>query len=558
VKRRTAELAEQEFDLLIVGGGIFGACAAWDAALRGFSVALIEKEDFGSGASANSFKMVHGGIRYLQHADIRRLRNSCFERSAMLRIAPHLVEPLPIVIPTYGYLQQGKPFLGTGMLLYDLLTYDRNRDIHDKARHIPISRFLSRRQTLDLFPDINRSGLTGATVFSDGQMYNPTRLVLAFVQSAAEAGARICNYIEATSFVKNRHAITGVTARDVLTDEKFGIRARVTLNATGPWAEDLLNRTDEKVAINKGTYSRDACFVIRRRFDHPFALAVQGRTRDPGAVLSREARHLFLVPWRDYTLIGVWHAIWHKGPDEIVIEAAELQSFVDEINWAYPGLQLDPREILMWNAGLVPFGENATGAVDLQYGKESRLIDHRKESNLDGLVTLIGVRYTMGRHDAAHAINLVSKKLGRKPVPAPTHETPVHGGQIENFGDLVDKVGRDPPSGLDPEVIEALLHNYGTEFRTILDLISENSGLGERLGSSSVLNAEVLNAVRNEMAMTLTDIVFRRTDLATGTNPGDDALNACAGLAATELGWSEQQTQSEIDRVRHGLTIPGH
>ncbi|MBT8439550.1 MAG: FAD-dependent oxidoreductase, partial [Gammaproteobacteria bacterium] len=158
-------LSDEHFDLVVVGGGIFAACAAWDAVLRGLKVALIEKEDFCSGTSANSFKMIHGGIRYLQHADVVRLWSSCRERSAMLRIAPHLVQPLPIVIPTYGYGKSGKWFLGAGMLLYDLLTLGRNRGIRDPARHIPLSRFLSREEVLGEYPDLEKQGLTGAALF---------------------------------------------------------------------------------------------------------------------------------------------------------------------------------------------------------------------------------------------------------------------------------------------------------------------------------------------------------------------------------------------------------
>src|SRR6202789_3750782 len=154
MKRDLAALAAERFDLLIVGGGAFGAAAAWDATLRGLRVALIDQSDFGSGASAECFKMVHGGIRYLQHADIRRLRSSCAERSAMLRIAPHLVNPLPIVIPTYGHGRQGKAFLAAGMLAYDALTAGKNSAIADRTRRIAGTRLLSRNQTLDLFPEL--------------------------------------------------------------------------------------------------------------------------------------------------------------------------------------------------------------------------------------------------------------------------------------------------------------------------------------------------------------------------------------------------------------------
>ena len=175
MRRDIGLLTEYEYDLVIIGGGIFAACAAWDASLRGLSVALIEKYDFGSGSSANSLKFIHGGIRYLQHGDIVRLKHSCNERSAMLRVAPHLVRPLPVLIPTYGHGTSGKLFLGLGMYLYDFLTLGRNRGIRDAKQHIPLTRFLSKQEVLNEYPDLDQKGLTGAALFSDAQMYNPDR-----------------------------------------------------------------------------------------------------------------------------------------------------------------------------------------------------------------------------------------------------------------------------------------------------------------------------------------------------------------------------------------------
>jgi glycerol-3-phosphate dehydrogenase len=173
MKRNISDLAASIFDVVIVGGGIFGACAAWDAALRGLSVALVEARDFCGGTSANSFKIVHGGIRYLQHADLARFRASCRERSALFGIAPHLVQPLPILVPTYGRGKGGKAFLGAGMLLYDALTINRNHRIQDPARKIPWTRFLSRAEILAQFPDLPEKGLTGGVVFCDGQNVQP-------------------------------------------------------------------------------------------------------------------------------------------------------------------------------------------------------------------------------------------------------------------------------------------------------------------------------------------------------------------------------------------------
>src|SRR5688572_7464512 len=242
MQRNAGSLVDGEFDLAIIGGGAFGAAAAWDATLRGLRTVLIERNDFGGGSSAECFKMVHGGIRYLQHADFVRLRSSCRERSAMLRIAPHLVAPLPIVIPTYGRGRKGKLFLGTGMRLYDFLTIDRNARIPDPSRQIPGTRFLGRSEVLSLFPDIDDSAMTGGAVFDDGQMYSPPRLVLAFVKSAVAAGAVACNYMEAVDFLWEGDRVRGVKARDRLDGSEIDVRARLVLNAAGPGAEYLLER----------------------------------------------------------------------------------------------------------------------------------------------------------------------------------------------------------------------------------------------------------------------------------------------------------------------------
>ena len=240
MQRNTTALADGEFDVLIIGGGAFGAAAARDAALRGLRTALIERADFGGGASAECFKMVHGGIRYLQHADIPRLRASCRERSALLRIAPHLVQPLPIAIPTYGYGRRGRAFLGAGACAYDLLTVGRNAGIARSRTPDPThAGFFRATEVLAHFPHLRAPDLSGAVVFEDGQMYNPARLVLAFVKGAVAAGATACNYVEAQRFVWDGDAVRGVRVRDHLSGDTFDVRARLTLNAAGPWADYL-------------------------------------------------------------------------------------------------------------------------------------------------------------------------------------------------------------------------------------------------------------------------------------------------------------------------------
>jgi glycerol-3-phosphate dehydrogenase len=549
MKRDLTALSEREYDLIIVGAGIFGACAAWDAALRGLRVAIIDKGDFCSATSANHFKMVHGGIRYLQHADFYRIRETSRERTALLRIAPHLVQPLPIVIPTYGWGMQGKQILRLGLIAYDLITLDRNRRMNDPDRRIPRARTISREKCLEFFPGLQQQGLTGAAIFHDAQMYNPTRLVLSFIRSAVEKGACAANYVQATDFSRNGDRINGVKVQDIVERNEFEIRGKVVLNAAGPWAEYLLKANNDLRLKPELTYSRDACFVVRHRFNGRYALALQGRTRDPDTIVSRKKRHLFLVPWRNYTLVGVWHVVHRGSPDNFTLTRAELQTFLDEINEAYPQLALTLENVSMCNYGLVLFGDNKPGATDLSYGKRSELIDHAREHQTDGLITMIGVRATTARGVAEKAVDLVFNKLGRKSPSCTTSTTPIFGGQVSRFKTFLSEVTQQYSNKLEPEVVRHLAHNYGDELRKVVKYVHEDSSLSHTIGDTNVLRAEVVHAVCEEMAQKLADVVFRRTDLATGGDPGELALQTAASLMARAMSWNASRIEKELAEV---------
>jgi glycerol-3-phosphate dehydrogenase len=554
MKRELSRLANSEFDLVVIGGGIFGACAAWDAAQRGLKVALIERGDFCSVTSAHHLKMVHGGIRYLQHGDVYRLRQSSGERRAFFRIAPHLIRPLPIVIPTYGTGMKGKAVLRLGMGVYDLLTADRNLGIADPSRHIPSGRSIGASEVLEMFPGLPARGLTGAGVFCDGQIHNPPRFVFAILQSAVRSGAQIANYVEATGFVRHGAQVIALKARDALNGSDFEIRARVFLNATGPFAERLLHRSLDTRLSPRGVYSRDASFVVRRKLlDHGHALAIQGTTRDPDAKFSRGARHLFIAPWRDYTLVGVWHVVWEKGPDSVLVTDEELEGFIAEINDACPSLGICLDDVSLWNAGLVPFGQNAPGSKDLRYGHRSRLIDHAATDHIQNLITLIGVRFTTGRFEAERAVDLVLRKLNRDAPACRTAETPVCGGDTKQLDAYIWRAVSEFRGDLPQGIVENLVTTYGTEFRQVVRHIGENNSLRESIGLSPIIKAQVAHAVREEMAQNLADIVYRRTDLATGDYPGREALRECANIVAAELGWTQPRMDREIDSVIKGF-----
>ena len=435
------------------------------------------------------------------------------------------------------------------MALYDFLVVDRNRGLRDPERRIPRCRVMSREECLSEFPGLQPRGLTGAALFSDGQMYSPPRLVLSFLRSAAERGASLANYLEVTEFGRLGDRVCEVRARDRLTGDALAIRGKVVINAAGPWAERLLLGVLGSRLEPPGVYSRDACFVVGKPWASRYALAVQGETRDPDALVSRRARHLFLVPWRDHTLVGVWHEVHEGHPDQINVTERELAEFVREINLAYPPISLTLQDVTQYNAGLVLFGENRPGAHDLSYGKRSRIVDHGKAHGVDGLITVIGVRSTTARGVAEKAVHLACQKLGRKPRRSESERTPIYGGSIESFRDFRQSALAARPEAIPAEVIDSLVQNHGSAYANLLKYGRAHPDLLDTVGASKVLRAEVVHAVREEMAVKLSDVVFRRTDLGSAGDPGNDAIAICAQLMAAELGWARERLDAEVEEV---------
>jgi glycerol-3-phosphate dehydrogenase len=549
--RNLSLLPSRTFDLVIVGGGIFGCAAAWEAASRGLAVALIEKDDFSHATSANHFKMVHGGIRYLQHLDVLRIRESSRERSVLLKIAPHLVHPLPIVIPTYGHGAKGKEFLAAGMLVYDLLTADRNHGLH-ADRRIPNSRFLTRGQVLTLFPGIQQQGLTGGALFHDGQMYNPPRLAISFLRSAVARGAIVANYVEAIDFVRRETTITGVLATDRLSGKPIQINGRVVMVTSGPWSHRLVESSLGQTIQPVPTFSRDLAFVVPRKLKCPYAIAFSTTSKDTDSIIDTGGRRLFAVPWKDFTLVGVWHRVCRDDPDRIDVSPDEIATFVAEVNSAFPGLRIALDEISVINTGLTLFGdESQQKSNSMSFGKRSLLIDHRQEHGLDGLISLIGVRATTARGMAEKAVNVAFKKLGKACPPSRTDKLPIFGGDYADFQDLRQDLRQSHPS-LRPSDTQAynLLCHYGAQVHGVLEYASKDPELLSPIAHTEAFRVEIVHAVKAEMAIHLDDLVFRRLDLGTGKIPSDAALNECAKIMGSVLVWNADEIDNEIARVK--------
>ena len=546
MKRALDEFSNKTYDVAIIGAGIYGASVARDAALRGLSVAIVDKGDFGNATSANSHKIIHGGLRYLQHGDVRRMRESIRERSTLMRIAPHLVIPMPFLIPTYRRLAQGKTIMGLALKLNDLIGFDRNRYLQSDKK-IPSGHLISKTECLRLCPGLNSSGLTGGAIFYDGQVNNPDRLTLAVLASADFAGAHLANYVRVTGFVKERKAILGFHAEDVLSSKSYVVRARLIINCSGPWFNGLLNVTGNLDCPKKMNLLK-AVVLVTRALTDKVAVGIPGQShyKDQDAILRKGHRYFFITPWRHRSLIGTFQKAYDGDPDELQVTENNIQELLDEINHGLPGAQLKRDDVHFVNAGFLPMAEEEEQVV-----KRYNIYDHEQEDGLSGLLSVIGVKYTTARDVAEKVVDLVLPKLERKFVPSQTSHTSLYGGNFDGLEDFVRSAVESKPDGISEEGMEHLARTYGSGYLTILDYGKNDSNLLHPVyHTTPVVKAEVIHAVRMEMAEKLSDVIFRRTGLGTAGFPGEECLIACASIMGREMGWTVRRTHEELEETR--------
>ncbi len=542
-------MANERFDLLVLGGGINGLATARDAALRGLKVVLVEKSDFGQATSSATLKLVHGGLRYLQHLDLIRMRESIRERSNMLRLAPHLVSPLAFLLPTHGRFINSKTVMSLALILNDLIGFDRNRHIDDPDRRIPKGHiWLSCDEVKEFVPGVSADTMTGGVLFYDAQMYNSERLSLAFALSAADSGARLANYLQADRLLKEGNTIVGAHVTDLLAGEQFDIRADVVANMTGPWSDIILDQMENPTPSREVVRSKGIQIVVPSLTEE-VGLAVPSAHRDPDAIVDVGGRRFFITPWRDHSLIGTTDTVYRGDPDDFRITDKDIRDFIDEINEAYPPANLKREDVSFAFGGLRPITEaniDSGSTVSRKY----EVMDHARDLKVDGLVSVVGVKYTTCRFLAEKVVNVVFKKLGRSSPSSSSETQPLAGGDIERIADYTNEAIMKDDGLCGEKVIRHLVSNYGSQYTDILDLVDEQQELGAFVpGSDEVLKAEITHAVRNECAFHLDDIVMRRTDLGTLGHPGADALRAVAEIASAELGWGDFIRESELDRV---------
>jgi glycerol-3-phosphate dehydrogenase len=522
------KLTGQTFDLLVVGGGIYGLTIAYDAAQRGLSVALIERDDFGSGASFNHLRTIHGGLRYLQSLDIGRARESIHERRTTARIAPHAVKPLPFAVPLYRSVMRGKLAMRAGFVLDRLVAFDRNRGVLPSHR-LPGGRVVSRSHAAQRFPGLKRQGLTGAAVFYDYVTTEPDRFTFSFALAAVEHGAVVANHVEAIAPLVDGRRVTGVSARDGLGSRTFDIAARLTINATGGRVDGLL----KPLGISTGIPMLKAMNLVTKRDAGDEALG--GRTAS--------GRNLFLVPWRERALFGTWESAGTCDPEDTGVSEREIAAFIAELNKAFPALDLSMADVTLVHRGVVPAAVRGD-QVALEGHEQIR--DHAAQG-FEGLLTVAGTKFTTARGVARRVTDTALSKLGQKSVPCRTSTTPLPGGSLRDIGLAIADARREYDEGLPTDTIPHLIAAYGSRYRDVMEIAGTRLDWRTRLAPDSpVIGAELVLAARKEMAPTLKDIVIRRTPLGALGHPGDPAAARAAAIVGDELGWSEDRRRQEI------------
>ena len=526
-------LREESFDVVVVGGGITGAAAARDAARRGYRTALVEARDFAEGTSSRSSRLVHGGLRYLEKLELDLVFEASQERRTLLRIAPHMVRPLPFLFPLYEEGRVGRRKLDAGMWLYDALSLFRNIERHQ---------MLEPDEVLEREPALRRDGLLGGARYFDAQV-DDARLVLTTVLGAAEAGAAVANRVEAVEVERTDGAVDGVRVRSE-EGEAWTVPARLVLNATGPWTDRTLERAGASVSAGLRPTRGSHVQVPREELGHETALIFES---------PLDHRIMFVLPWRDLTLIGTTDVDYDGAPGDVVPTAGDVAYLLASVNRLFPDAGLRPDDVLAAWAGLRPLVAESDGGSE---GDVSR--DFAIREGPPGMLTITGGKLTSHRHMAEKLVDRAARFLEQafgleEPAPCDTDRAPLPGGDFEGLDDFRRELGeRAAAHRLPTSSVERLARAYGTRADAVLELLEDRPGLREPVVEERpYLAAEVVHAARREMAIHVEDVVFRRTRLGHETRHAfPEGCRRVARLMGEELGWSEARRREEVERAR--------
>lgn len=502
--REPASAAKETFDLIIIGGGIYGAMLSLESSRRGLRSLLIERGDFGEATSFNSLRILHGGIRYLQRLDLHRFRESVGERRWFLQTLPDLVSPLPCIMPLYGNGLCRPFFFRIALCANDLLSYKRNQGVQ-LNRHLPPGQIIDANQTREIFSLVDRNGLLGGAIWYDAFVPDSQRLIIEILRWSCEYGATVLNYVEACQLLKSKGGVEGVVAIDHESGEFHEYKARVVANATGPWCRNLAARFDrDEPTLFKGSIAWNVLLNRKALSDHALAVAPK----------KPRGQIYFLVPWKGKLLAGTGHAPRYSIEENQMPSTGELQDFLDGFNLAIPSLEIDQNDILHVFAGLLPVTK--VGSVKLT--TREVIFNHADHGGPRGFYSISGIKFTTAR--------LVAEKTLNRIFP----EKKVH-------NDVQNTTFRPPEDGYSKRGI----------FDFYWHPTAEDSSWKDTL---RLLIAE-------ESVQHLDDLILRRTSLWENPTRTMEIAPLICGL----FEWSDRRCRREVERLNQKLgnaRLKGH
>lgn len=512
----------REYDLAVIGAGINGAGIARDAAMRGLAVAVFDQADICSGTSAASSRLIHGGLRYLEYGELSLVYESLHERRYLRRIAGHLVEPLRICIPIYEGAKRGPLLIRMGMIAYDLLSWGKALPRHEMLGH---------RAITEAEPGLRQDALRAAARYYDGQVNFAERLVLENLLAARAAGADIRTYTGVTGLVVDHRRVTGLRVEDRLTGERSEVPARMVVNASGPWVDSVLTKSElpfkRFIGGTKGSH-----IIVSPFPDAPTdAFYVEA---------AADGRPFFIIPWNDLYLIGTTDIRYEDDLAEVRASRAEVDYLLNETNRVFPGAGLTVDKVHYAYAGIRPLPHRTKGP-ESAITRKHIIKSHRRI--VRGLFSIIGGKLTTYRNLAEQAVDKVGKALGRKLSPCRTHDTLLPGAWgLDEAGDDLHAWRELSATG-----VERLLGIYGGRAASIAELARQRPELAACIDEHDTIPAaEIAFVVAEEMCRTLVDIVHRRTMIGLAADQGVPLYDAVAAIAAQEFGWDDERTATEV------------
>jgi glycerol-3-phosphate dehydrogenase len=516
------------FDLTVIGGGITGAGIALDAASRGLKVALVEKRDFASGTSSRSSKLIHGGLRYLEQFEFSLVREALHERATLTHIAPHLAQPLQFLVPLYeknhtSPLGSNKLKLKLGLWLYDLLAGRKNIGKH---------RWVDKEEALAICPQLDPQGLRGAFLYYDC-LTDDSRLVIEVIKAAAAHGAFIASYTAVRKLEKSGNRISGVEVEDLIARERFFIKSRVVVNATGVWGDEI-SHLDNSNSRNKIRPSKGIHIVVPSE-----RLAVTTATLIPSL---GEQRFLFVIPWLGRTVIGTTDTDYKGELDDPAIEESEIARVLESAAQAFPAASLTREDVISSFAGLRPLISKDSGNTK-DLSRKEQIVE-----SPSGLISITGGKLTTYRHMAERMVDTVVSRLRvASPPPCVTKNIQLAGGALLlQDSNQVRQLAEEYE--VRDEIIEHLMKSYGSNYRAILDIVGESEEMKFPLVEELPhIEAEVVYSARAEMVATVEDFLARRTRIRLlAADNGKSCEERVASLMGREMGWSSTEVESAM------------